>query len=327
MMCGNRKWFIFPFLVIVVWLSFMIINDNFSVFKEGWKASVTMIFGAFIAGASSEGGGAVAFPVFTLLLDLTPSIARNFSVAIQSIGMTAASLIIIFSKVKIEKRVILFSLLGGFLGLVIGTFFIEPYLSPKFTKLFFVSLWLSFGITLSVSKFNKKDNFYDVLPSLGAKDKIAMLSFGFLGGIITSFFGNGIDILTFCFATLFFRLNVKVATASSVIIMAILSIFSFALHVFVINDFTGEVVEFWLSSIPVVVIFAPLGAILVTYVSNRVITNFLKIVILVQYIGAVLILNPSFNLYLLFSLLIVISGVVIFSYISIKGGQKLNLSK
>ncbi len=45
-----------------------------------------MIFGAMIGGATSEGGGAVAFPVMTLALGIPPSIARDFSMMCQSCG-------------------------------------------------------------------------------------------------------------------------------------------------------------------------------------------------------------------------------------------------
>ena len=45
--------------------------------------SITMIFGATIAGMTSEGGGAVAFPVMTLALGIAPSVARDFSLMIQ----------------------------------------------------------------------------------------------------------------------------------------------------------------------------------------------------------------------------------------------------
>ena len=45
-----------------------------------------MIFGAMVAGATSEGGGAVAFPVMTLALGIRPTIARDFSIMIQSTG-------------------------------------------------------------------------------------------------------------------------------------------------------------------------------------------------------------------------------------------------
>ncbi len=44
----------------------------------------------------------MAFPVFTLLLNIVPSMARNFSFAIQRIGMTAASLLIIGLRIPIE---------------------------------------------------------------------------------------------------------------------------------------------------------------------------------------------------------------------------------
>ena len=48
--------------------------------------SITMIFGAMIGGATSEGGGAVAFPVMTLALGIPPAIARDFSMMCQSCG-------------------------------------------------------------------------------------------------------------------------------------------------------------------------------------------------------------------------------------------------
>ena len=46
-----------------------------------------MIFGSMVAGATSEGGGAVAFPVMTLALKIAPAIARDFSLMTQSCGM------------------------------------------------------------------------------------------------------------------------------------------------------------------------------------------------------------------------------------------------
>jgi hypothetical protein len=48
--------------------------------------TITMLIGSFIGGATSEGGGAVAFPVMTLVLKLAPSVARDFSLMIQCCG-------------------------------------------------------------------------------------------------------------------------------------------------------------------------------------------------------------------------------------------------
>ena len=36
---------------------------------------------------TSEGGGAVAFPVMTLALNIKPTVARDFSLMIQSCGI------------------------------------------------------------------------------------------------------------------------------------------------------------------------------------------------------------------------------------------------
>jgi len=54
-----------------------------------------MIFGAMIGGATSEGGGAVAFPVMTLALGIAPSIARDFSMMCQSCGESKNKIILL----------------------------------------------------------------------------------------------------------------------------------------------------------------------------------------------------------------------------------------
>ena len=41
------------------WLALMVAGDRFALFATEWFMSVTMAFGSFVAGATSEGGGAV----------------------------------------------------------------------------------------------------------------------------------------------------------------------------------------------------------------------------------------------------------------------------
>ena len=72
-----------------------------------------MIFGAMVAGMTSEGGGAVAFPVMTLALHISPSVARDFSLMIQACGMSAAAFTIFWMKLKVEKHSLLFCSLGN----------------------------------------------------------------------------------------------------------------------------------------------------------------------------------------------------------------------
>ncbi len=56
----------FIVLVISLWAVAMLAGGRFHLFAENWWMSVTMAFGSFVAGATSQGGGAVAFPVMTL---------------------------------------------------------------------------------------------------------------------------------------------------------------------------------------------------------------------------------------------------------------------
>ena len=52
---------------------------------ELFKICRYILFNLFL-GMTSEGGGAVAFPVMTLLLKIDPKVARDFSLMVQSVG-------------------------------------------------------------------------------------------------------------------------------------------------------------------------------------------------------------------------------------------------
>ena len=71
----------------VLWWMQAFKHDYFSYFPDRYLLSITMIFGAAIAGMTSEGGGAVAFPVMTLVLGIEPTVARDFSLMSQSCGL------------------------------------------------------------------------------------------------------------------------------------------------------------------------------------------------------------------------------------------------
>ena len=79
-----------------------------------------MIFGSLAAGATSEGGASIAFPVMTLAFGITPVIARDFSLMIQSVGMTSASFTIWYMNILAEKNTIFYVSLGGVVGIIVG---------------------------------------------------------------------------------------------------------------------------------------------------------------------------------------------------------------
>ena len=104
----------------ILWWMQALRHDYFSYFPSGYLLSITMIFGATVAGMTSEGGGAVAFPVMTLALGIAPSVARDFSLMIQSCGMTAAAFTIFWMRIKLEKHSLIFCSTGAFAGMILG---------------------------------------------------------------------------------------------------------------------------------------------------------------------------------------------------------------
>lgn len=286
-----RLYLIYACCVLAAWVLTLTLLDSWHVLLNYWPAAPTMMFGSFIAGASAEGGGAIAYPVFTLLLKIPPDSARNFSFAIQSVGMVSASMLIIGRKIRIEWKAIVYPSIGGIGGLVLGTYFVVPLLNAVQTKLFFVSLWLAFGIGLWLANRQASRHVRDRLSSLARRDRIILILVGFGGGIITAIFGNGIDIFTFCVLTLWYGMNEKVATPTSVVLMSILTVAGFLLHSVVKQDFGPLEWSYWMAAIPVAAVFAPLGAWAITYLHRLQIARILYAIIAAQFVGALYVLG------------------------------------
>ena len=275
------------FIAAIVWMIWLYLAAPapFAYIQAHWEITLTMVFGSLIAGGTSEGGGAVAFPIFTKLLHISPVDAKIFSLAIQSVGMTAAALVIIYMGIRVEWRVIRWASLGGVLGIVVGSILLAPILSPPVLKMSFTAMITSFAVTLFA--LNRGERFcHTRLPLFGRRERLLLLSAGFLGGMMSGLVGNGIDMITFSFMVLLFRLSEKIATPTSVILMAINALVGFALHVFVIGGFTSEVQAYWLAAMPVVVVGAPMGAIVCTLLNRMTIVWILIALIVVELISS-----------------------------------------
>merc|ERR1712151_503884 len=230
----------------IVWWSIAISNNYFYFFNEPsgsygkprYFMSITMIFGSMIAGATSEGGAAVAFPVMTLALGIAPPVARGFSFMIQRVGMVAAAFTILVMRVAVEWKSLIYVTLGGVVGIIVGLEKIAPRLSPPYSKMYFVVIWSSFAVGLFMLNRNHGRKVYDYIqgweegvlwraPGDSGKyininwKRETLLGFGVLGGIFSAMSGSGIDICSFSALTLLFRVSEKVATPTSVVLMAI----------------------------------------------------------------------------------------------------------
>ena len=217
---------------VAVWALFAVLtaSDRFDLglFREGGFMSLTMVVGSFIAGSTSEGGGAVAFPVMTLAFRIPPSTARDFGLMIQTVGMIAAGWTILRMRFAVEGRAILWASIGGAIGVCLGISVIAPALSPPAVKLFFVSLWLSFGVALLwIQRFERRA-VQQRIQGFGLRHAVLLLAAGVIGGCVSGMTGSGLDIITFSLLTLGFGVCEKVATPTSVILMGINSATGFA---------------------------------------------------------------------------------------------------
>jgi hypothetical protein len=92
--------------VTVGWLVYATAFGQWERIIDNWASAVTMVFGSFVAGSTPQGGGAVAFPVFTKVLEVPSDVARSFSLCIQAIGMGTATLSILIHRRTVEWRAV-----------------------------------------------------------------------------------------------------------------------------------------------------------------------------------------------------------------------------
>jgi uncharacterized membrane protein YfcA len=219
-----------------------------------------MVFGSFVAGSTPAGGGAVAFPVFTKLLDIEPPVARTFSLMIQTVGMGMAALFIFSRRIRIYRAVLLAALPAGIVGHTIGT--LGGSLPYPYPRLLFTMLAAVFGVSLFVSHWLLRWHPVDVedhfqMPSLRARIHLALVAA--IGGWVAAMTGTGIDILCFVVMVFGFGLHEKRAIPTSVVTMAAIAAYGFALRA-VTGRIEPEAWGYWAACVPVVAVGAPLGA-------------------------------------------------------------------
>ena len=271
---------------------------------------------------TSTGGGAVAFPVMTLAFSVDPVIARDFSVMIQSCGMSAASFSIIFMKVLIEYHSILWCSIGGAVGVIFGLEIIDPLLSSSQKKMVFVSIWISFAFALFLLNLHKNRQTFLSLQEMTWWRITALISTGIIGGIFTSFSGSGIDIASFSVLTTLFRLSEKVATPTSVILMAGNSLICFFWRGLIMQDISESSWHFLLVCIPVVTLGAPVGSLLGTHFHRLVLAALIYIINTVALISAFVIV-PQTPILIGSSVAIIAGGFFVFLLLT-KLGEKLH---
>ena len=290
--CFQLK-YLFPIALIVVFVSWgvvMTLSESWFLFAEWWPMSLTMALGSFVAGSTPAGGGAVAFPVFTKVLQVSALEARTFGLMIQSIGMSMATLYILTRQIPVYGKVILSVVPGGILGLTLGASFV--HLPFPYPRIFFTCMVTMFGAAYHISHWLLKHE-----PDYHTHRWYSHSSWhfalaGLIGGVLASLCGSGIDMVSFIVMTLAYGMHEKKAIPTSVIIMTILSLYGFFWFGVVEGAIDVEW-NYWAVCVPIVAVGAPLGALFVSKVGRGWILTGLTLLILTDLVSTILLVEMS----------------------------------
>jgi len=123
----------------------------------------------------------------------------------------------------------------------------------------------------------------------------------------------------FALLVLGFRVCERVVTPTTVVLLTVVSWAGFATHVFLMNDFTGPVVDMWLAAVPIVAIGAPTGALICTRMSRDMIVRLLYVLISMEFVSTLLLVPMSGERAILFGL--AIAGFTLICFRIATGGS------
>lgn len=296
--------------VTVTWLAYVTARDQWDRVLDNWAAAVTMIAGSFVAGATPQGGGAVAFPVFTKGLDIPSEVARTFSLCIQTVGMGAATLALLLRRRRLEMRALAIAVPAAIAGFIVGYFalternelFAPSVLPGAYVKVGFTILIASMAYVIYLAYKVHVLEVHVAVPGYTPRFIACLAGTAVIGGVISSQVGSGSDVSLYLALVVLAGVSPRIGVPTSVVVMTSVSIVGFLVLgivdgqlditladgavVAVGGEATATPLEasrfdlfgLWIAAVPVVAWGAPLGAWATSKVTDR------------QLVGAVLVL-------------------------------------
>lgn len=305
------------------WWLLAVKHNFFAFFPKRYIMSLTMILGAMIAGMTPQGSGSVTFPIMTLCLKINPSVARDFSLMVQSCGMCAATFTIFWMQIKLERQSLLFCTSGAVFGMVSGLELLDKRLEPSLRKLGFVTIWFTFAFALFLLNRQRGRETFDEIPVTWGRWRVVVVlsTAGFVGGVFGALSGCGVDICSFSVLCLLFRVSEKVAMPTAIVLMAFNSCVGFFWRQ-LMTDGGAEILawEYLAVSVPVVVLVAPLSSMLATHFHRLVLAFLVYATDTVALITALLVI-PLLPSHLVFVVCLLLVGFSFFGCLSWWGGK------
>lgn len=218
--------------ITAVWFVYVTVAGHWVRVGNNWQATLTMVFGSFVAGSTPQGGGAVAFPVFTKVLEVPSEVARTFSLSIQAVGMTAATIGMIIGRRVVEWRAIIIGGATAVVSFLVALFLVSdtskpfwpavlpaPYIRVTFTLVLASMAFIVYlGTRVPIRKVDT------TLPPMNARLYVALVVAGILGGVFSALTGSGADVMIYLFIVVLFGVDPKVGVPSCVMAMTAVSI-------------------------------------------------------------------------------------------------------
>lgn len=261
-------WFLWLLGFYLVWLWLVLGMGYWQAAKDHWPIALAMTLGSYVAGSTPMGGGTVGFPILVLLFDMPASLGRDFSFAVQSIGMTSASIFILVRRQPLAWALLKGAFLGALIGSPIGIFWIAPLIPELWVKVVFAVIWASFGL-LHLYRLNEIAGHTGMIDfSEGWDFRLGLILGLFASLTMVAVTGVGIDMVIYAALVLLCRADLKIAIPTSVVIMAFSSVYGVILKNFTVGMQPG-VFENWLAAAPVVALGAPLGVFIVGLLGRK----------------------------------------------------------
>jgi uncharacterized protein len=286
----------------VAWVVFVAVTGQWERVASHYLASITMVFGSVVAGSTPQGGGAVAFPVLTKVLQVPSEVARTFSLSVQAFGMGVAALSILINRRRVEWKAVsivapvaIISFLGWLWLLARRDVPFWPMVVPgPYVKVTFTLILAAMAFIVFLQVRTPIRQVQGEVTVWSARLVTALVVAGILGGLASALTGSGTDVFLYLVLALLIGVEPKVGVPSSVVVMAMVSLTGFLVmgvgagHLDVGLNAAGDVISVggtalevplegarWdlygllLASIPVVVWGAPLGSMLASRMSRR----------------------------------------------------------
>lgn len=250
--------------------------------KAHWPIALAMAMGSYVAGSTPMGGGTVGFPILVLLFGLPATLGRDFSFAVQSIGMTSASIFILARRQPLAWAMLKGSMVGALVGTPLGILYVAPLIPELWIKLVFAVVWASFGV-LHLYRINEISGHEGMTEFDERWDFRVGLTLGVVSGAtVAAVTGVGIDMVLYAALVLLCRADLKIAIPTSVVIMAFTSVLGIVVKQMTTGLQPG-VYENWLAAAPVVCLGAPLGAFMVDLIGRKPTLIFVAILCVGQF--------------------------------------------